>query len=171
MLNKNTLIIFLDIDGVMCKWSQEDKNNFDKDCVKKFNNIFDKYDYEIVLSSDWRRNIFDGLYDCQVFFKKQGMSKVPFTYTPYLTEFYHHREPEEIRAAQINEFNKIHNKNNKMKWLVLDDLNIKWGMDRLREYSSEFNYYTENNLVKTLDSILDEGKEEEIINKIKELLK
>lgn len=122
--------IFLDIDGVLATTAQfyskkrhEEWNcyRFDPKCVKIFNEIIEKTNPIIILSSDWKtqykfetmNNIFDW----------NGINGKISDYTPNLwgVEFFKVDDLEACRASEI----QIHVNNNQIKkWVAIDDLNL-----------------------------------------------
>ena len=90
-------------------------SDFDKDAVGVLNDLIEKTGAEIVVSSDWKREItLSGMCD---FYKKQGIKKMPIDYTPWLPGYptYH-----EQRAAEINIW--LNERNDVDKWISVDDL-------------------------------------------------
>ena len=128
--------IFLDIDGVLATHKQYMMNctNFhynyewasdlgvpypyDDKCVKVFNEILEKTDADIVLSSDWR--IRWDLEQLDKIFKANNIIKSPVDVTEYFP--YGGIQLERWRAGEIDAYIKKHNIDN---WVIVDDLNMK----------------------------------------------
>lgn len=128
-------IIFLDIDGVLAT-DKEFMRNRDKfwkkhpamaelkvpypwneDAVKVFNEILDKTDAEIVLSSDWRLHW--NLDELKGIFTWNGVKKYPIAVTGDV--FIGTGNLEMTRASEIGDYIKEFNVKN---YVVIDDLNI-----------------------------------------------
>ena len=124
-------IIFLDIDGVLATVKQYNLTNqsktwlqkynvypFDPKCVKIFNEILEKVDADIIISSDWRVEF--TLEELADIFKINGVIRPPMDVTPqYPTSMSHYSKN---RAGEIMKYvtdNKI-GKN----WIAIDDLNL-----------------------------------------------
>lgn len=118
-LKNKSPFIFLDIDGVIATtdepssdqkfWFNERAYPFTKGCVKILNQILDKTNADIILSSDWRR-----AFDLEILdeiFEFNKVIKSPIDITPVL----HDRELE-IR--------KIVTTRRLSKFLVLDDMKL-----------------------------------------------
>lgn len=134
MLKEKT-ILFLDIDGVLTTDAQYNSNpkkwnpafnvyGFDYKCVKIFNEIFDNFDVDIVLSSDWKTH-FD-LNEINNIFKFNKVHKEVKAFTKNLwgSKYFRIDQLEECRANEILDYVKKHDIK---KFLVIDDLNLsKW---------------------------------------------
>jgi len=129
-------IIFLDIDGVLATVKQYNLTNqsktwlqkynvypFDPKCVKIFNEILEKVDADIIISSDWRVEF--TLEELADIFKINGVIRPPMDVTPqYPTSMSHYSKN---RAGEIMKYvtdNKI-GKN----WIAIDDLNLNLWLD------------------------------------------
>jgi hypothetical protein len=123
--------IFLDIDGVLAtvrqfymKKRHEEYNcyRFDPKCVKVFNDIIEKTDAIIVLSSDWRDHY--SIKTMNNIFEWNAVNATVSKYTPSLwgIEFFRAEELEACRAAEILKFVKD---NDVKKWVAIDDLDLK----------------------------------------------
>jgi hypothetical protein len=90
-------------------------SDFDPDSVSILNSLLDFVDFEIVISSDWKRHAtLDGM--CE-FYQKQGIKKMPLAYTAWLpgAPTYH-----EQRAGEINTWLAQHPETT--HWAAVDDL-------------------------------------------------
>ncbi len=122
--------IFLDIDGVLATVKQYSlytqskswlrKYNvypFDKKCVKVFNDILEKTDAEIVISSDWRTEF--TLEELQDIFTINGVIKTPVDVTPLHPTSMSWQEKN--RAGEILKYAK---ENDITNWIAIDDLDL-----------------------------------------------
>jgi hypothetical protein len=130
---KNKPIIFLDIDGVLATVKQyglthnskswiQDYNvyPFDKKCVETFNEILEKTNAEIVLSSDWR--IHFKLEELTDIFTINGVIRTPVDITPF-----HPTSMSFYQKNRAGEILKYVEDNNVSKWIAIDDMNLhKW---------------------------------------------
>ena len=123
-------VIFLDIDGVLATVKQYlmktnaktylkdyDVYPFDPKCVKVFNEILEKTDADIILSSDWR--IFYTDEELEDIFMINGVRKSLSGVTKDLYEKSLSRE--EIRACEIKQFL---NDNDVENYIILDDMKM-----------------------------------------------
>lgn len=156
--------LFLDIDGVLATSHQFNTNRkkwhdvydcyrFDEKCVKVFNNIVQKTDPIIILSSDWKDNY--SIEQMNMIFEWNGMeSKVTdFTGSLWGIIFKSVQELEECRAFEILKYVDDHNIKN---WVAVDDLDLS--------------PWIENNFVRTPrinEGIKQSGVKEKILNIIK----
>jgi hypothetical protein len=129
-------IIFLDIDGVLATHKQYMMNQirfhynyewasdlnvpypYDEKCVKVFNEILEKTDADIVLSSDWRLRW--DLEQIDKIFKANNIIKSPIDVTEHFP--YGGIQLERWRAGEIDAYINKHNVEN---WIIIDDLNMK----------------------------------------------
>ena len=126
----------MDIDGVLATVKQYNLTNqsktwlqkynvypFDPKCVKIFNEILEKVDADIIISSDWRVEF--TLEELADIFKINGVIRPPMDVTPqYPTSMSHYSKN---RAGEIMKYvtdNKI-GKN----WIAIDDLNLHLWLD------------------------------------------
>lgn len=148
-------VIFLDHDGVIClssEWGSRFKkqkkwggrklsmsnsevpleyrfDNFNKKTIKTLNEILEKTNAEIVISSDWRFHA--SLIELQVYYKQQGILKTPFSMTQSVKQideriwnkqFRNYANLEQERAFEIQDWLK---KNPEVtSWVAVDDLNM-----------------------------------------------
>lgn len=119
-------ILFLDHDGVIClykNWgtrynsTNELFDSFDKGAVTVLNDIIQKTDCEIVVSSDWR--LYESLENMQKLYQKRGIIKVPIAYTPYL---YSRLKSEIQRVSEIITWVE---QNQPELWVAVDDMNLR----------------------------------------------
>ena len=90
-------------------------SDFDSDAVSILNSLLDFVDFEIVVSSDWKRETtLSGM--CE-FYQQQGIKKMPMAYTDWLpgAPTYH-----EQRAGEINTWRAQHPEIT--HWAAVDDL-------------------------------------------------
>ncbi len=129
-------IIFLDIDGVLATHKQYMMNHtrfhynyewaselgvpypYDEKCVKVFNEILEKTDADIVLSSDWRLRW--NLKQLDKIFKSNNIIKSPIDVTEHFP--YSGLQLERWRAGEIDSYINKHDIKN---WVIVDDLNMK----------------------------------------------
>jgi len=174
---KNTpSLIFLDIDGVVCDLDYYNKRHFNPESVKVLNDILQVTNSTIVLSSAWRP-IFSSIFDAQDFFKEEGVIRGPMGFTPFgahdmgSVPFTYALDHDYIRACEILEWNSIHNREGRIPWIAIDDLNMYDTISRLRSnYTIPKYKFTEDNFVLTQNSIRDEGVKDEILHKFKNQL-
>ncbi|NBO22688.1 hypothetical protein EBU94_05030 [bacterium] len=113
---KDKKILFVDIDGVLKPWKCE--FNFFDPAVKSLNEIIDKTDCELVVSSDWR--ITRSLSELQEIFHAQSIIKVPIAKTRLSVRYDNtiHDRPSEIvdfiDCMGIRTF------------AVIDDMPLRW---------------------------------------------
>lgn len=166
-------VIFLDHDGVIClstewgsrfdkqkKWGgrklsmtskeiplQYRLDNFNKDAIKVLNNILEKTDAEIVVSSDWRFHA--SLDELKQYYTSQGIIKEPISVTKRIDEidrkmwerdFRNYAKLEQERALEIKSWLKEYPE--VTSWVSIDDLKmgkfqtennlefvIEWGLE------------------------------------------
>jgi hypothetical protein len=90
-------------------------SDFDPDAVSILNSLLDSVDFEIVISSDWKRHAtLDKM--CE-FYQRQGIKKMPMAYTDWFpgAPTYH-----EQRAGEINSWLDQHPEIT--HWVAVDDL-------------------------------------------------
>ncbi len=161
-------VIFLDHDGVIClstEWGGRYKkqkkwggrklsmtsheipveyrfDNFNKKAVKVLNEILEKTNAEIVVSSDWKKHA--NLEEIGHYYESQGISKKPISFTPDLKHCTNHDETfqwirqwtsEQSRSLEIKQY--LTNHPEITKWVAIDDLNMgKTGL----YYGMEFDH-------------------------------
>ena len=117
--------LFLDIDSVMVVWnhneSEPPRNQFDTvdftpECVTALNEILEKTNCEIILSSDHRWN--HSLDELDEIFKHNGCIKSPINITP-LSKRFNSMDLDNMRAHEIMMFLE---ENPTIKWVAVDDL-------------------------------------------------
>lgn len=122
--------IFLDIDGVLATTAQFyskkrheewDCYRFDSKCVKVFNDVIEKINPIIILSSDWKHHY--NLKTMNNIFEWNGINGKITDYTPSLwgVDFFKASELEACRASEIQIFVNDHKINN---WIAIDDLDL-----------------------------------------------
>lgn len=124
-------ILFLDLDGVMvpvfgCKGNdlaiskdnQWDVEPFSKLAVKILNEIIEKTDCEIILSSDWRNHF--TLSEIWDIFFANGVIKAPIGFTGN-SKMYTADKLEIGRETEIQEWIDAHGIK---QWCAVDDLNL-----------------------------------------------
>jgi hypothetical protein len=109
-------IIFLDIDGVLVSSNHllsngRNREDFDPQCVKYLNELLQKTEAKIVISSNWRRIY--SLNELHYIFKKNGILDRIIGVTPFfnLTTM----RGDEIKAYLSNTKEKIHH------FVIFDD--------------------------------------------------
>lgn len=128
-------VLFLDHYGVLClgkhgiirtETSKPTSDEFtdtgitvfsdlDPDAVSILNSLLDSIDFEIVISSDWKRHTtLDGMGE---FYQQQGIKKMPLAYTDWLPG---HTTYHEQRAIEINTWLEQHPETT--HWAAVDDL-------------------------------------------------
>ncbi len=162
-MNSNNYI-FLDIDGVLAtdneihylsvkKYDQElNVYGFDKKCVKVFNEICEKTNPIIILSSDWQHHYtIDQIND---FFKRQGITYkiTDVTGTAWGDKFTNLSQLEECRAYDIVQYAKKHKIK---KYIAIDDLNLSHWLD---------DYFVQT--PRAFEGIKQSGIKEKILNKL-----
>jgi hypothetical protein len=166
-------VIFLDIDGVLATnkefatnrtkfrekhlWAKELRvpYGFNKGCVDVFNEILDKTNAEIVISSDWRFHW--DLDELDSIFKANGVKKSPMFGT-IKNKRKMSSELEDDRVYQINEWIKF---NNPDKWVAIDDMNLSsLGPNFFRTKGSEGLKQTglKNKIIKSLNDDKDNNE-------------
>jgi len=119
--------LFLDIDSVMVVWNHNEaeppRNQFDTvdftpECVTSLNEILDKTNCEIILSSDHRWN--HSLEELDEIFKHNKCIKSPINITP-LSKRFNSMDLDNMRAHEILMFLE---KNPVDNWVAVDDLDL-----------------------------------------------
>jgi hypothetical protein len=133
-------VLFLDHDGVIClpdQWGKRNKGSleienyfdkFDKKAIKILNEIIEKTDCEIVVSSDWRFHC--KIDKMQELYSKRGILKVPIDYTsingleiPDSFKWDSKFELEQTRSLEIIQYLNSNLKIN--NWVAVDDLDLR----------------------------------------------
>jgi hypothetical protein len=148
---KNSKVIFLDHDGVICLPHQHggrfkkmkefqringntsDSNlpvhirfdDFDKKAVSALNNILFETGADIIISSDWR--IHATLSELQDFYFAQGVMKAPLGFTPRLKDFDFEKSERltrnmNLEAIRVEEIREWLRNNIVDRWVAVDDL-------------------------------------------------
>jgi len=125
--------IFLDIDGVLATSNQYRTNKknwhpmydcyrFDEKCVKVFNDIIEKTNPIIILSSDWKDHY--TIAQMNEIFEWNGVNtKVSdITMPSWGVQFTSLQQLEECRSYEINKYVVEHELK---RWVAIDDLNLK----------------------------------------------
>ena len=148
-------IIFLDHDGVIClstEWGGRFKkqkkwggrklsmnnneipmeyrfDNFNKKAIEILNEIIEKTDAEIVVSSDWKR--WANVEEMGEYYESQGIIKKPIAFTPNLSECNNYDDTfpwirqwdlEQTRSLEIKQY--LLNHPEVTHWVAVDDLNM-----------------------------------------------
>ena len=146
-------VIFLDHDGVIClasEWGGRHKkqrkagrklsqsieslpvdarfDNFNKKAVAILNEILDRTNAEIVVSSDWKR--WASVEEMGEYYEQQGIIKKPIAFTKKVMDcevpenfvWSPKWELEQERSLEINQFLKDHS--DITHWVAIDDLNM-----------------------------------------------
>ena len=129
-----TKIIFLDIDGVLATVRQFNLNKgaktyineydtypFDKKCVKIFNEVLERTDAEIVLSSDWQ--YFYKKKEIDDIFKINEVIKSPIAFTSDLKTKGKIEHPYDNRVYMIKAYH-MENQHRISNFVVIDDLDL-----------------------------------------------
>ena len=125
-------VIFLDIDGVLATermhsvakklWYSDRAYPFEKHCVKALNQVIEKTNPLIVLSSDWRR-VFS-LEEINEIFCFNKVLKGPSSYTQVL----HNREKEIRKYVKDNRLSKF---------VIIDDAELNCYKERFVRTNAE----------------------------------
>jgi hypothetical protein len=124
--------VFLDIDGVLAtsyqynsnrkKWHEiYDCYRFDEKCVKVFNEIIEKTNPIIILSSDWKDDYSIEAMNEIFEWNKVNATISDFTKRLWGIDFFRLDELELCRAAEILTYKNTHDIN---KWVAIDDLQL-----------------------------------------------
>lgn len=124
--------IFLDIDGVLAtshqyytnrkKWHEMyDCYRFDEKCVKVFNDIIEKTNPVIILSSDWKDKYSIEIMNEIFVWNSVNSVVTDITESSWGVIFDSVQQLEECRAYEILEYVK---KRDIQHWLAIDDLNL-----------------------------------------------
>jgi len=123
-------ILFVDHDGVIClaaQWGSRFKNKegldsvfdrFDPKAIRILNEIIEKTDCEIVISSDWR--FYATLEQMQELYRLRGIKKVPIDYTRDFSSTL--GKAAESRSFEILDWLKANPQ--VTKWCAVDDLDM-----------------------------------------------
>lgn len=150
--------IYLDIDGVLCLGSEIHPkltewgyvHRFNAKAVKIFNEILEKTNADIIISSD-RKNHYT-LEDFKGIFEWQKIIKPPIDVTPFIANKTI-QLLEEFRAKEILEHV---DKYKPGSWVAIDDLDLRyWMSDRHFVLTPRF-----------MEGIKQTGKKQEIIDKL-----
>lgn len=127
-MNSNPTI-FLDLDGVMVTSNQHygknhkkyDGHPFDSKCVKVLNEIIEKTNPIIIISSDWK--LYFTQSQLSQIFVENGVNSVVDGITPdsWGVQFTSLKQLEECRAFEIQSYVMMHEVT---KWVAIDDLNL-----------------------------------------------
>ena len=125
--------ILLDLDGVLATTTQYYTNKkkwhpmydcyrFDETCVKVFNQIVEKTDPIIIISSDWKDRYTIAVLN--EIFKWNGVKAnvSDVTSSSWGVQFTNLQQLEECRSYEINKYIKEHEIT---KWVAIDDLDLK----------------------------------------------
>jgi len=128
-------------------------DNFDNKAIKVLNEILEKTDAEIVVSSDWR--LFANLEELGEYYTSKGIIKKPIGVTKRLGEFdipedfpwIRQWDSEQTRCLEIKEWLKEHPE--VTSWVAVDDLNMGkrgkyYSMDFEHDWGLENFVYTPN---------------------------
>jgi hypothetical protein len=137
-------IIFLDHDGVLCLKNNcgssyltgKDYDDFDSICVKILNQIIEKTDAEIVVSSDWRL-IDQDLLATQYHYKEMGITKEPIGFTPDLSGKSVTQNKAKLRAEEILQYIQK-NEDEIETWVAIDDLELSLPKINFVKTNTEF---------------------------------
>jgi hypothetical protein len=151
--------IYLDIDGVLSLGSEVQPKStrwgsihrFNKRAVQYLNEILEKTNADIIISSDWK-NHFTLEQLQEIFTEWAGICKLPIDVTPTIPGVTLQRL-EEWRAKEILQHVE---KFKPVAWVAVDDLFLNsWISDEHCVYVSRF-----------MEGIKQTGKKQEIINKL-----
>ncbi|HOH61220.1 MAG TPA: HAD domain-containing protein [Bacilli bacterium] len=150
--------IYLDLDGVLCLGSEIHPkltqwgyvHRFNAKAVKVFNEILEKTEAEIIISSDWKDHY--TLEDFKGIFEWQKVIKHPIDITKSLPNKTINLL-EEQRAMEILEHVDVHKPT---FWVAIDDLDLKYWINN--------NHFVHTPL--WMEGIKQTGKKQEIINKL-----
>lgn len=155
--------IFLDIDGVLAtsnqyytnkkKWHPTyDCYRFDEKCVKVFNEIIEKTNPIIILSSDWQNHY--NIEQLNDIFEWNGLNCVvtDVTGTAWGSKFKNLSQLEECRAYDVIQYAKKHDIK---EYLAIDDLNLSHWLDDYFIHTPRAN-----------EGIKQSGIKEKILNKL-----
>mgnify|MGYP005847575373 CR=1 FL=1 len=167
--NPDTPYIFLDIDGVLATTHQYRTNRkkwhetyncyrFDEKCVRVFNQITEKVNPVIILSSDWGKQY--SLSAMNDIFEWNGVNAIVTDITSDLwgVKFTSVAQLDDCRADEILKYVHEHNIEN---WVAVDDLDLSPWID-------------ENHFVRTPranEGIKQSGVKDKILNNLKSVSK
>lgn len=151
--------IYLDIDGVLCLGSEINPKStkwgfihrFNKRAIDVLNDILEKTDADIIISSDWKHHF--TLEQLEEIFTEWGkVCKAPIDVTPTIPGITIQRL-DEWRAKEILQHVEKYRPDS---WVAVDDLFLNsWISDEHCVYLSRF-----------MEGIKQTGKKQEIINKL-----
>ena len=129
----NRPTVLLDIDGVLAtptqyytnkkKWHpMYDCYRFDEKCVKVLNQIIEKVDPIIILSSDWKDHYTIDVLNEIFKWNSVNAEVSDITSSSWGVQFTSLQQLEECRSFEINRYV---NENQLEKWVAIDDLNLK----------------------------------------------
>lgn len=97
-------------------------DNFDSDAIEILNKILDTIpNLEIVVSSDWKKWV--PIEEMQEFYRRQGIRKVPISYTKDFNPIRHiFSSYNQMRAAEIQKW-LLENPSVK-EWVAIDDIDM-----------------------------------------------
>jgi len=140
-------IIFLDIDGVLVtrkhqisidyKEAKDKLSKFNPEVVKFINEIQNKTDAKIVVTSTWRTA---GLEKIQEIFKKRGIKNI-IDVTPIGFEY-------KNRSEEINHWIYL---NDVESFIIIDDMDIDGLYDNLIKVDAEFGLISSKKAIKILN--------------------
>lgn len=152
-------VIFLDHDGVIClfdNWGSRSKkqakwggrklsmslfeipleyrfDDFDKNAVKVLNEILEKTDAEIVVSSDWK--LWATVDEMGQYYESQGIIKKPIAFTDNILQHSYNDFPwsrnwdsEQTRSLEISEY--LGQNQDITHWVSIDDLDMSLKTER-----------------------------------------
>ena len=152
-MKKSNKILFLDHDGVIClsnnwgsRYKKQNKwggrklsmtpseipveyrfDNFDKKAIEVLNEILEKTDAEIVVSSDWKR--WATVEEMGQYYESQGIIKKPIAFTDSILynnfeDFPWHRslDSEQTRSLEIAQY--LGENQHITHWVSIDDLDM-----------------------------------------------
>jgi hypothetical protein len=127
MTKRNSLTLFLDIDGVLAlskQWNANPKNycgvssySFSPKCVAALNTILEAADFQIILSSDWK--FYYDIHTMQCLFREFGVTGNPIEFTPSFALSVPNYEERRVR-----EINHVIRTKKIDRYLVIDDLDL-----------------------------------------------
>lgn len=188
-------VIFLDHDGVIClstEWGGRHKkqrefgrkmsqsvtempvemrfDNFNKKAVNILNEILEKTNAEIVVSSDWKR--WASVEEMGEYYESKGIKKKPIAFTPKLNDCnWHHGEfpwsrawdLEQCRIIEIKQY--LHDHSEITHWVSVDDLRMgKSGLDYSIPFEHEWGLDNFVETPRSTEGIKQSGIKEKIIN-------
>ena len=119
--------IFLDIDGVLKLYPLDSTNNFNPLCVLILNEILEKLEARIIISSSWR-NLYS-IEELKKIFRKNGVRGEIVGCTRLSEEAESELEKSEKRTGEINDYIL---ENGIAQWIVIDDTQLYLGDKQVR---------------------------------------